>query len=59
MPDFLYKPPLKGKEKDRPDSFILIINNKSTVISIWHLELELFYLMNERIVVLKRDSLLR
>lgn len=48
MPDFLYKPPLKGKEKERPDSFILIINNKSTVISIWHLELDLFYLMKKR-----------
>lgn len=49
MPDFLYKTTLKGKEKERLDSFILVIkNSKSTVISIWHLELDLFYLMNKR-----------
>lgn len=49
MPDFLYKTTLKGKKKERLDPFILVIkNNKSTVISIWHLELDLFYLMNKR-----------
>ena len=49
MPDFLYKTTLKGKKKERLGSFILVIkNNKSTVISLCNLELDLFYLMNKR-----------
>lgn len=44
MPDFLYKTTRKGKEKERLDPFILVIkNNKSTAISVWELELDLFY----------------